>query len=165
MAIPDAELSAILSRCTFVNGIVAAVSGVFSNILVDWSGTVKAPFLASAVCLILAGLAINSTWTENYGGQSSHSANGNGSALKSIRGDQTKKVGNVEASQPLMLGGPGNAMPTIDEEDSILESRAAPLVQPSALRTIFSGEPALLEKAGFRRRTVRNCANVERMPC
>lgn len=67
MGISDSELSSILSRCTFINGIVATISGVFSNVLVSHFGTVKAPFVASAGLLVLAAIAIRSTWNENYG--------------------------------------------------------------------------------------------------
>jgi len=96
LGLPDAELSSILSRCTFVNGIVAALSGVFSNAIVSHFGTVKAPFVSSAICLGLAALAIRTTWTENYGSDSE------GGSARAKAGDN--KVTDEEARQPLVEG-------------------------------------------------------------
>lgn len=62
------ELGEFLGRCTLVNGIVAATSGVFSDGIVSWSGTFKSPFVASGVLLVAAGMIISRTWAENYGG-------------------------------------------------------------------------------------------------
>lgn len=96
LGLPDAELSSILSRCTFINGIVAALSGVFSNTIVNYYGTVKAPFVSSAVCLGLAALAIRTTWAENYG----HDAENANGKLRS--GDS--KLADEEARQSLVDG-------------------------------------------------------------
>lgn len=101
LGLPDAELSSILSRCTFINGIVAALSGVFSNVIVNHFGTVKAPFVSSAVCLGLAALAIRTTWTENYGSDAEGS-NGRSKA-------EDTKVVDEEARQPLVDGAGHNA--------------------------------------------------------
>lgn len=51
-----------------VNGLVAAGSGVVSEVVVGVADTFKAPFVASGVLLIIAGMVISRTWTENYGG-------------------------------------------------------------------------------------------------
>lgn len=96
LGLPDAELSSILSRCTFINGIVAALSGVFSNAIVSYFGTVKAPFVSSAICLGLAALAIRTTWAENYG------QDGEGATGKAKAGDN--KTIDEEARQPLVDG-------------------------------------------------------------
>lgn len=102
LGLPDTELSSILSRCTFINGIVAALSGVFSNAIVNHFGTVKAPFVSSATCLGLAALAIRTTWAENYGHDSE------GGSSKGKAGDN--KVVDEEARQPL-VDGAGNGSP------------------------------------------------------
>ena len=108
LGLPDHELSSILSRCTFVNGLVAATSGVFSNSLVSYFGTVKAPFVASAACLGLAAIAIRTTWGENYGEQGgSHKA-----GIPLTNGD-------AEASQPL-VDGDGGALDTLSTKQAVL---------------------------------------------
>lgn len=134
MSVPEAELSSILSRCTFVNGIVATVSGIFSNYLVEYTGSVKSPFMASFVCLVLAGLAIHHTWNENYGEEKStvsiaakdkQTNNGNGVASN----------GDPEALHPLMLD-------TIPEEGGHASSRtrsSADSGTMQAIRTILAG--------------------------
>lgn len=81
---------------------MAALSGVFSNAIVSHFGTVKAPFVSSAVCLGLAALAIRTTWAENYG----HDAEGGNSKVKA--GDN--KVVDEEARQPL-VDGSANSLP------------------------------------------------------
>lgn len=90
MHLSEAELSSILSRCTFVNGIVAAVSGIFSNALVSYFGTVKAPFMASVALLAMAAVAIRSTWNENYGESATPMTN--------------SKAADPESAQPLLNG-------------------------------------------------------------
>lgn len=63
----QSELNTFLGRLTLANGAVACGAGVLSNQLVEASGTFKAPFVASAAFLIVAGLVISATWSENYG--------------------------------------------------------------------------------------------------
>ena len=105
-----------------MNGLVAALSGVFSNFLVYWFESVKAPFIASALCLWLAAVALRTTWTENYG--------------QAVNGpEKTGAVGNLDAelARPLT---PNTQlpMPTIPEEESLV------IVAPqSAVQRIFSG--------------------------
>jgi hypothetical protein len=96
LGLPDAELSSILSRCTFINGIVAALSGVFSNTIVNYYGTVKAPFVSSAICLMLAALAIRTTWSENYGQDAD-------AAAAKLRNEDSK-MADEEARVPLVDG-------------------------------------------------------------
>jgi len=103
MSVPEAELSSILSRCTFVNGLVATASGIFSNFLVEATGSVKSPFVASFVCLVLAGLAINQTWSENYGEEKLAVA-GSTSKDKMMNGGGANDA-DPEALHPLMLDG------------------------------------------------------------
>ncbi|KAI0035795.1 DUF791-domain-containing protein [Vararia minispora EC-137] len=62
------DLSTILGRATVLNGFVATVAGVFANKLVDVTGqSFRAPFVASALVLVIAGIVLSSTWHENYG--------------------------------------------------------------------------------------------------
>lgn len=97
LGLPDTELSSILSRCTFINGIVAALSGVFSNAIVNYYGTVKAPFVCSAVCLGLAALAIRTTWGENYG-QDAEGMNGKSRLEDSKLADEEVRQSLVEGN-------------------------------------------------------------------
>lgn len=60
-------LGELLGRCTLVNGVVASLAGVASDVVVNKSGTYKAPFVASGALLVVAGGIIACTWTENYG--------------------------------------------------------------------------------------------------
>lgn len=69
---------------------------MFSNAIVNHFGTVKAPFVSSAVCLGLAALAIRTTWAENYG----HDAEGANGKMK----DADNKLVDEEARQPLVDG-------------------------------------------------------------
>lgn len=64
---PQQELDAFLGRLTLVNGAMACVAGVVSDVVVSRYETFKAPFVASAICLVLAFFAISCTWVENYG--------------------------------------------------------------------------------------------------
>ena len=70
----DSEwLGNTFSKAVFLgNGLMAIVSGLFAQSLVDWFdlGPV-APFDAAATVLILGGLIIYFTWPENYGDSSS----------------------------------------------------------------------------------------------
>lgn len=70
----QSELNAFLGRLTLVNGGVACGAGVLSNHLVEASETFKAPFVASAGFLVVAGLVISATWGENYGEKKEESA-------------------------------------------------------------------------------------------
>jgi hypothetical protein len=67
------EIGSFLGRCTLVNGIVAAASGVASDAVVGLSGTYKSPFVVSGLLLVSAGALIKATWSENYGGSGSSS--------------------------------------------------------------------------------------------
>ena len=71
---PNSELGALLGRCTLVNGLVASASGLVSDGVVSFTGTYKAPFVASGILLLLAGAAIRKTWSENYGSSDDQSA-------------------------------------------------------------------------------------------
>ncbi|EKM48068.1 uncharacterized protein PHACADRAFT_132609 [Phanerochaete carnosa HHB-10118-sp] len=67
LSLPQSDLSAILGRATLLNGFVATAAGVSSNKLVGWSGSFASPFVASGVLLVLAYVAIQGSWQENYG--------------------------------------------------------------------------------------------------
>ncbi|KAJ3004209.1 Molybdate-anion transporter, partial [Thoreauomyces humboldtii] len=60
-------LSDTFSWSTFINGLVAILSGILANVLSDHFGLV-APFMGSMAFLIAAALVVGSTWRENYGG-------------------------------------------------------------------------------------------------
>lgn len=55
-------LADILGATSTLNGLIAIVSGVASEFMVNISGTFKAPFLASITCLCFGGYAIWTTW-------------------------------------------------------------------------------------------------------
>jgi hypothetical protein len=65
--LPSADLSTIMGRATVINGLVATGAGVVSNKLVAATNDFKAPFVASAIFLMLAWFVIRETWVENYG--------------------------------------------------------------------------------------------------
>ncbi|KAI5476597.1 DUF791-domain-containing protein [Pseudohyphozyma bogoriensis] len=69
----DGELGEFLGRAQLVNGVVASAAGVVSDGVVNMSGTYRAPFVVSAVLLVLAGGLVRSTWGENFGGVASAS--------------------------------------------------------------------------------------------
>jgi len=56
-----------MGRATLINGLVATGAGVVSNKLVATTHNFLAPFVASAILLVLAWFVIQGTWTENYG--------------------------------------------------------------------------------------------------
>ena len=57
-----------MGRATLINGLVATGAGVVSNKLVAATNNFLAPFIASAMLLVLAWFVIRGTWSENYGG-------------------------------------------------------------------------------------------------
>jgi MFS transporter, MFS domain-containing protein family, molybdate-anion transporter len=56
-----------MGRSTLINGLVATGAGVISNKLVAATNNFIAPFVASAILLMLAWIVIRGTWAENYG--------------------------------------------------------------------------------------------------
>jgi hypothetical protein len=62
----DSLLSDIFAWSTFLNGMVAILSGLVANFLVDRFGLVS-PFFVSIVILGLSMFVISTTWVENYG--------------------------------------------------------------------------------------------------
>ncbi|KAF9408501.1 Molybdate-anion transporter [Podila epigama] len=76
-----ALIGATFSTAIFLNGLVAILAGVVANISVEWSGSLAAPFVVSAVTLIFAGLMVSSSWEENFG---ESKTNASGSVLKSM---------------------------------------------------------------------------------
>jgi MFS family permease len=64
------DLSGIFGSATMLNGIIAAVVGVFSNGLVARTHTFTSPFVGSALCLVIAWILIGAMWSENYGTRS-----------------------------------------------------------------------------------------------
>lgn len=143
--LPDAELSSILSRCTFVNGAVAAFSGIFSNVLVDRTGTVKSPFVASALCLGCAAVAINATWGENYGGEHGYAP---------VQNEELKQTSAAMAISKTDVEAGNGHLPTIAEEDSNVP--LSPLQPKSSIPSVSSTASALQTiLAGRTTRTVR----------
>ncbi|TDZ30305.1 Molybdate-anion transporter [Colletotrichum spinosum] len=61
------KLSDIFGYMTTISSVVAIVSGIVGDVLVNWLGGRVWPFMASAVCATLAMLLILKSWTENYG--------------------------------------------------------------------------------------------------
>ncbi|KAI1996439.1 hypothetical protein LOZ53_001040 [Ophidiomyces ophidiicola] len=61
------ELNDLLGAMTMLNSIVAVVAGLFSELLVGWTGSRTSPFIASIFCLAIASLRISRNWRENYG--------------------------------------------------------------------------------------------------
>lgn len=120
--VSDSELSSILSRCTFINGLVATLSGVFSNVLVSYSGTVKSPFVASAVCLGLAAIAIRTTWDENYG-----------ESAEDVKQERAKNDKDPEAAHPLMLDERGDTAPIVGQR------RPSEQQTSDIIKSIFKG--------------------------
>ena len=57
-----------MGRATLINGFVATGAGVVSNKLVAATDNFQAPFVASAILLVLSWFVIRGTWSENYGG-------------------------------------------------------------------------------------------------
>lgn len=60
-------LSDTFSWSTFGNSVVAILSGMIANTLVDWTGSFVSPFMASAIFLVIGGVLVYFTWSENYG--------------------------------------------------------------------------------------------------
>ncbi|KAI9202146.1 uncharacterized protein BJ171DRAFT_426770 [Polychytrium aggregatum] len=64
----DSLLSDTFSWATFLNGLVAIISGVLANFLANIWGPVS-PFMASIVFQGAAAAVISTTWSENYGSE------------------------------------------------------------------------------------------------
>lgn len=82
---PSSDLGGLLGRCTLVNGLVASTSGLVSDGVVAWTGTFKAPFVASGLLLVLAGLVIRKTWSENYGSREERAGEESRPLIKALR--------------------------------------------------------------------------------
>ncbi|KAL0937316.1 Molybdate-anion transporter 1 [Colletotrichum truncatum] len=63
------KLGAIFGNMTTISSIVAILSGIVGDILVNSLGGRVWPFMASALCSTAAMLLILKSWRENYGGQ------------------------------------------------------------------------------------------------
>lgn len=61
------SLGSMFSLSVTLNGFVAIVAGVTGEAIVAWTETKTSPFMASAVCLAAAFVAIHNTWPENFG--------------------------------------------------------------------------------------------------
>ena len=60
--LPAEQLSSVFSGMTTLSSIVAILSGVIGDMLVELSGTRTWPFLAAGFCCVLAGFTISSLW-------------------------------------------------------------------------------------------------------
>lgn len=61
------KLSGIFGQMITLSSVVAVLAGLVGQVLVGWTGTNCAPFVASICCLAPAAFIISSRWTENYG--------------------------------------------------------------------------------------------------
>ncbi|EFR02219.1 major facilitator superfamily transporter domain-containing protein 5 [Nannizzia gypsea CBS 118893] len=94
-----AELNQILGTMTVLSGMVAVLSGLVSNYLVSITGSRRAPFLASPVCLLLAFFLILGTWNENYLG------NSDGSVSEATEGQQSARISTIIRDTRIMTLG------------------------------------------------------------
>ena len=56
------DLSSIFGNMTTLSSVMAIVSGVFGDLLVQYTGSRTSPFLASVVCLAVALCLISTLW-------------------------------------------------------------------------------------------------------
>lgn len=63
------KLGAVFGNMTTISSIVAILSGIFGDMLVNWLGGRVWPFMASVGCSAVAMMLILKSWRENYGGQ------------------------------------------------------------------------------------------------
>ncbi|KAF1988461.1 DUF791-domain-containing protein [Aulographum hederae CBS 113979] len=84
------DLSGVFGKMTTWSSVVAIAMGVFSQVLVDVSGTTCAPFIASIMCLSVSAVVIGRTWNENYGNTDTGniSLNATSSGWKTIMKDK-----------------------------------------------------------------------------
>lgn len=68
LSLSSQHLSTILGHATLVNSVAATMAGIASNKMVEYSGLLSSPFLASGALLLLTLVVISITWKENYGG-------------------------------------------------------------------------------------------------
>ncbi|KAL8974909.1 MAG: hypothetical protein Q9197_000849 [Variospora fuerteventurae] len=61
------KLSTIFGRMITLSSVVAVLAGLVGQVLVSWTGTKCAPFVASIACLAPASLIISRKWSENFG--------------------------------------------------------------------------------------------------
>ncbi|KAJ3413006.1 Molybdate-anion transporter [Chytridiales sp. JEL 0842] len=89
----DSLLSDIFAWSTFLNGIVAILSGLVANFLVDNFGLVS-PFFVAIGILALSMFIISGTWVENYGSRDSSSQTSFNQAFMLLRNNpQVLEVG------------------------------------------------------------------------
>ncbi|CCM06022.1 uncharacterized protein FIBRA_08266 [Fibroporia radiculosa] len=99
LVLPQSDLSGIMGRASFVNGIVAAAAGVVSNQLVGTTASFASPFVASGILLLLAWVVIRGSWAENYGV-------GGGTSAANVDPLQLKRLGQawrIIRSDPSLL--------------------------------------------------------------
>ena len=96
LGLPQSDLSTILGRATLINGFVASGAGVFSNKLVEVSGSFASPFMASGALLILGWFVIRGIWSENYGAVD---------ATKSSSGDDTFQLQRLGRAFRIVMSG------------------------------------------------------------
>lgn len=61
------NLGSMFSWSVTLSGVVAIVSGILGEAIVERSGTKKSPFMAAFACLAAAFVGIQQFWSENYG--------------------------------------------------------------------------------------------------
>ncbi|MBA0645873.1 hypothetical protein Goklo_013911, partial [Gossypium klotzschianum] len=136
-------LSLIFSKAIFLgNGLIAILSGLFGNLLVDsLSLGPVAPFDAAA-CFLAIGMAIIlSSWTENYG-----DASENKDLLTQFRGAAVAITsGRVHDSFPFFLFAPPlkSNLPCTSDEKIALLGAIQSLFEGSMYTFVFLWTPAL----------------------
>ncbi|XP_057290887.1 molybdate-anion transporter-like [Hydractinia symbiolongicarpus] len=81
---PSEWLDVTFSKATFYNSVIAISAGLIANMLSEWMGFgAVAPFLLAIPFLVIAGILIQVTWTENHG-KSGHACRGCFESLRSI---------------------------------------------------------------------------------
>ena len=67
---PPEWVSATFGKATLYNSIISVTAGILANAFAEWVGFGPvAPFVLAIPCLITAGILIQITWDENYGGK------------------------------------------------------------------------------------------------
>lgn len=81
---PSEWMDITFSKATFYNSVIAICAGFIANLLSEWLslGSV-APFIVSIPFLVIAGILIQCTWTENYS-KTAASCSGCMASLRSI---------------------------------------------------------------------------------
>ena len=72
------NLGSMFSWSVTLSGIVAIVSGMVGEVIVERTGTKTSPFMAAFICLAAAFIGIHQLWSENYGASASEKRSAEG---------------------------------------------------------------------------------------